>query len=147
MTSFSKRLSHIVTRADLATLLCPTYATALNVDDEDAHERLTRALESAELQNELYESLELALHEAQGPRTDGDALLDKLSKSVQARRGRVKPAAATPALSAVLVRVNLEIGLAPETLWNTLSSEKGRAMYDAGLHALAVHLVKELLRQ
>jgi hypothetical protein len=143
---FSRRLPHVVTRADLARLLAPTYAQALSVDEDEAHERLVRALDRPDLVDDLYRGLSAALSDLQGPRTSEDALMDRLSARMEARRARAKPAPATPALSAVLVRVNLEIGLAPEPMRATLATDKGRAILEEGLRALGAHLVKELLR-
>ncbi len=143
---FSRRLPHVVTRADLAVLIAPTYAQALSVDVEEAHDRLVHALDRPELADDLYRGLSEALREVKGPRTSEDALMDKLSAGVQARRSRVKAAPSTPALSAVLVRINLEIGLAPEPMRATLASDKGRALLENGLRALGAHFVKELLR-
>jgi hypothetical protein len=142
----SRRLPHVLTRADLVTILVPTYAEALSVDEDEARDRLGRALERPELLAEAYRALGEALRAAKGPRTTEDAVVDKLSAGVQARRGRVKPAPGGPSLSAVLVRVNLELGLAPEPMRQTLATEKGRAMLDAGWSAVARHVVRELLR-
>jgi hypothetical protein len=146
VTYFSRRLPHIVTRADLATLIAPTYAKALSVDEDEAGDRLARALQRPEVADDLYRGLSEALRAAKGPRTTDDALMDKLSAGIQARRNRVKAATATPALSAVLVRINLEIGFAPEPMRATLATEKGRALLEDGLRALGAHIVKELLR-
>lgn len=143
---FSKRLPHVLTRADFATLLTETYAAALAVDAEEAHERLTQALASSALQAELLEGVSEALRDWQGPRTTDDALIDKLSKGVQARRGKVRPAPASPAISAVLVRVDLEAGIAPEMMRATLQTDKGRVLLASGLKALGAHLLKELLK-
>jgi hypothetical protein len=142
----SRRLPHVVTRADLARLLTPTYADALSVDEDEAHERLTRALERSELVADLYEGLWLALESARGPRTTEDAQLDRLSKGIQARRRLVKPAPASPAISALLVRLNVELGIAPEQMRATLATDKGRALLHSGLRQLGAHLVKELIR-
>lgn len=147
MTSpFARRLPHIVTRAHLATMLAPTYAEALSVDEEEAHERLTRAVEDPDVQADLYWAIEEGLAAERGPRTEPDALLDRLSKAVEKRRGKVRALAASPAVSAVLIGVNLAIGLAPESMRATLDSDKGRAIADEGLRALGKHLVKELLK-
>jgi hypothetical protein len=146
MPLFSRRLPHVLTRADLARVLTATYAAALSVDEDEAHERLTRALELPGVADDLYRGISAALAEAKGPRTSEDALVDKLSTGVQARRARVKAAPASPAISAVLVRMNLEIGLAPEPMRATLASEKGRAVLEEGLRALGAHVLKELLR-
>lgn len=146
MPYLSKRLPHVVTRADLAWLLAPSYAASLLVDEEEAHERLTRALAQPGLAEELYAGLSDALEESQGARTSEDALMDRISARVQRRRSRAKAAAATPALAAVMVRINLDIGLAPESMRETLAGEKGRALLDRGLGELGRHLAKELLR-
>ena len=63
-----------------------------------------------------------------------------------ARRARAKPAEATPAISAALVRLDLEIGLAPEAMRATLATPRGSALLEEGLRALGAHLVKDLLR-
>jgi hypothetical protein len=143
---FSRRLPHVVTRADLARLVAPSYAEALAVDEEEAHERLLRAVERPGAAEELYRGLSAALALAQGARTSEDELMDKLSKGLQKRRARVKAAPATPALAAVMVRLNLEIGLAPESMRATLETDKGRALLEEGLQKLGGHLLKELLR-
>lgn len=145
MALFSRRLPHVVTRADLARLVAPTYAEGMSVDEEEALERLGRALERPGLADDLYRGLSAALAAAKGPRTSEDALMDRLSAGLQARRSRVKAAPATPALSAVLVRVNLELGLAPEPMRAMLGTEKGRALLEDGLRGLGAHLVKDLL--
>ncbi len=146
MPYLSKRLPHVVTRADLAWLLAPSYAAALSVDEEEAHERLTRALAQPSVAEELYAGLSRGLAAAQGTRTTEDALMDKVSARVQRRRSRARAAPATPALAAVMVRINLEIGLAPESMRQTLAGDKGRMLLDQGLSELGAHLARELLR-
>lgn len=146
MALFSRRLPHVVTIPDLAILLTPTYAEAMSVEDEEAHERLVRALSRTRVADDLYAGLSEALEAVQGERTPEDALMDKLSKGIQKRRSRVKAAPGTPGLAAVLVRINLEIGLAPEQMRATLDTDKGRAVLAAGLRDLGAHLVKELLK-
>jgi len=143
---FSPRLSHVLTRADLALVLAPTYASSANVDFEEAHERLERALANQRLLESVYGGLSAALEERKGPRTTDDELIDKLSAGVQKRRSRVKAATLTPGISAVMVLINLEIGYAPEMMRDTLASPKGKAMLDEGLRALGAHLCKELIK-
>lgn len=143
---FSRRLPHVLTRADLVLALAATYAGARGVDDDEARERLSRALAVPGALDDLYRGVSAALREAQGPRTTDDALVDRLSARVQARRARVRALEATPPVAAVLVRLDLEIGLAPEPMRATLASERGRAVLDQGLRAVGAHLVKELLK-
>lgn len=147
MDLFSPRLPHVVTRADLVTMLVPTYAGARGVDDDEAASRLTQALAVRGVAEELYGALSSGLRAAMGPRTTPDALVDKLSAGIQARRGRVRPAPDSPALSAALIRLDLEIGVAPEPMRATLATPRGRAMLEEGLSTLGGHLVRELLRK
>lgn len=146
MALISRRLLHVVTVPDLAILLTPTYAISMSVEDDEAHDRLTRALERSRVADDLYGALSEALEATKGERTTEDALIDKLSKGLQKRRSRVKAAPSTPGLAAVLVRINVEIGLAPEQMRATLDTDRGRAMLATGLRELGVHFVKELLR-
>ena len=143
---FSRRLPHVVTRKDLALLIAPTYAASANVDFDEAHERMERAVGSQRVVDQLYAGLSAALEERKGPRTTEDALIDALSEGVQKRRARVKPAAIDPAVSAVMVLLNLELGYAPEMMRTTLESGKGKALLQEGLRALGAHLLKELIK-
>jgi len=146
MAPVSRRLPHIVPRADLRLLIAPSYAAALGVDEEEAQERLEQILPRPGVLDDLYRGLSEALREVQGPRTGEDAVLEKLSAGIAKRRGRVRAAEATPALSAVFVRLNLEVGLAPEAMRAPLATERGRALLEEGLRFLGRHLVKELLK-
>ena len=146
MTHFSRRLPHVVTRADLSRMLLETYVDAMSVDDEEALERLGRALEQPALLDELYGGISTALAAVQGERTSEDQLMDKLAKGVQRRRARVKAAPGHPSIAAVLVRINLELGLAPEPMRVTLRAPQGRALLEDGLSRLGRHLVAELLK-
>jgi hypothetical protein len=146
VTLFSKRLPHVVTRADLALLLAPTVAASARVEFDIAHERMERAVASHRVVDALYEGLSAALQELQGPRTSEDDLIDKLSAGVQKRRSRVKAANVTPAVSAALVFLDLEIGQAPEMMKNVLESEKGKKLLREGLQQLGAHLLRELVK-
>jgi hypothetical protein len=58
----------------------------------------------------------------------------------------VRAAELTPAESAALVSINLELGYAPEMMRDALRGEKGSALLQEGLRALGAHLVAELVR-
>ena len=143
---FSRRLPHVVTRKDLALLLAPTYAASAEVDFEEAHERMERAVGSPRVLDQLYAGLSAALEGRKGPRTSEDELVDTLSAGVQKRRSRVKPAPPGPGISAVMVLLNLELGYAPEMMRGALENPKGKALLDEGLRALGTHLLKELIK-
>ena len=96
--------------------------------------------------DDVLRGLGEALAQQQGPRTSADKFLDRISGALEKRSGRVRPAPSTPAVAAVLVRLNLELGLAPEPMRATLASPRGAAVLEKGLGDLGAHLVKELLR-
>lgn len=146
MTLFSPRIPHLFPKKTLARLLSPTYAAGMNVDEEEAHERLVQALDVPAVVEDLQRGISAALERKQGPRTSADKILDKLSAGVAKRGGNVRAATSTPGIAAVLVRVNLEIGLAPEPMRATLATPRGAAALEEGLEALGAHLVKELTR-
>lgn len=141
-----RRLPAILTRAELAWLVTPTYAEAMSVDDEEAHERLTRALAQPALVDDLLWGVAEALADARGPRTSEDAQLDKLSQALQTRRGRVGSAGGGNAVSAAMVRINLELGLASETLRATLEAGPGADLLDQGLRKLGARIAGDLLK-
>jgi len=143
---FSRRLPHVVTRKDLSFLLAPTYAASASVDFEEACERMQRVVGSQRIVDRLYGGLSAALAERKGPRTSEDALIDALSAGIQNRRGRVKAAPLTPAVSAVMVMLNLELGYAPEMMRDALENAKGKALLEEGLQALGAHLARELIK-
>jgi len=146
LSTFSPRVPHLFTRPVLARLLAPTYAGAMDVDEDEAHERLLQALGVRPVMDDVLRGLGEALVRQQGPRTSADKFLDRISAALEKRSGRVRPAPATPAVAAVMVRLNLELGLAPEPMRATLASPRGAAVLEEGLGDLGVHLVKELLR-
>ena len=146
MTDTARRIPHVFPRSELAWLLAPTYADSLAVDEDIAVERLGRALANPEVLAGLHAALAAAMEDTRGPRTDSEAQVDRISKRLQTRRSRVKPAVSTPAVSAVMIWLNLAIGMAPESMRDTLGSGKGAAMLAAGLREVAVSIVKDLSR-
>jgi hypothetical protein len=143
MNLFSPRLPHVLSPADLARALVETYTDAISVDDDEALDRLTRALERPELLSGFYQAISAALARALGPRSTPDALMDRLRKGAQRR---VSAAPDHPAIAAVLVWINLEAGEAPEKMREALQTDKGRRMLEDGQARLAAHLVTELLK-
>ncbi len=104
-----------------------------------------RALADPGLLDDLYVGIWEGLGEKRGPRTTEDGLIDRLSRALEGH-SKSKPATTSPAISAVLVRIDVEIGFAPETMRATLASEKGKALYNQGLRDLGAHLVRDILR-
>jgi hypothetical protein len=146
VTEIARRIPHVFPRSELAWLLAPTYADSLAVDEEIAVERLGRALENPGILAGLHGAIAAALEDTRGTRTDPEAQVDRISKRLQTRRSRVKPAPSTPGVSAVMIWLNLAIGMAPETMRDTLSSGKGAAMLATGLREVAASLLKDLSR-
>jgi hypothetical protein len=146
MNLFSPRLPHVLTRNDLAQAMLETYTGAMNVDDEEALERIARAIEQPDVLADLYQALSASLLAVQGAQQSPDAVIDRLRRGVQKRRGRVKAAPDHPAIAAVLVWMNLAAGIAPEKMREPLATEKGKTLLKDGLARLGTHLVAELLK-
>lgn len=146
MQPIPKRLAHVLTRADWPHLLAKTYAAAHSIDEDIAQERLERAVQGEALLKHLYGGLALALLQAKGPRTSEDQLVDKLSKGVEERRSKVRVLRNSPAVSAALVRVDLEIGHAPEMMRDALASPKGAPLMEQGFLEIGAFLLKELVK-
>lgn len=127
-------------------MLTPTYASAMLVDEDEAHDRLAEALRSAALVEDLQRAIRAALERKLGPRTRADELLDRISAGIGKRGGSLRSAPASPAVAAVMVRINVEVGLAPEPMRATLATPRGAAVLEAGFAELGAHLVKELTR-
>ena len=146
MALFSKRLPHVLTRKDLALVLASTYAASANVEFDEAHERMERAVGNPAIADQLYAGISAALFDRKGARTSEDALIDSLSEGVLKRRSKVRAAEISPSISAAMVMLNLEFGYAPEMMRGALTTDKGRALLEAGLRSLGTHLLRELIK-
>jgi hypothetical protein len=141
-----KRLPHVLTRGDWPYLLAKTYAAAHSIDEDIALERLERAVQGEALLKHLYAGLAAALAKAKGPRTTEDQLVDKLSVGVENRRSKVRVLRGSPAVSAALVRIDVEIGHAPEMMRDALANPKGAALMEQGFEEIGAFLLKELVK-
>ena len=145
MPLFSDRLPHVLSPSNLAQLLTPTYARETGISDDLALERLQRALKSAQLADQIYAGVSTALTAVQGSRPV-DAVVDALSKGVPKGLDLIKAAPRSPALSAVTVCMNIELGLASQGMAATLESERGQIILKQGFDELGTFLVKSLVR-
>lgn len=145
MSALATRLPHIVTRADMISLLTTTYGVAQVVEDDEARERLTRALADRALMEDLLASIAEALAPHLGPNTDENAFLDKFSKRVATRGPRMKDADGTKA-AALIVRINMLLGLVPESTRKAMETEKGQATQHESIRAVGAFLVQQLLK-
>jgi hypothetical protein len=136
-------LRHVLTRSDLALVIAPTYAASADVDFDEAHERMQRAVASEHVAAALYDGLSAALESRKG---SPDEVIDKLSAGVQKRRSRMKAAKLSPGVSAVMVLLNLEIGYAPQMMRDALENPKGKALLAEGLRELGANLVGQLIK-
>jgi hypothetical protein len=144
--AFNKRLPHVLTRADWAHLLAKTYAAAQSIDEDIALERLERAVHGEALLKLFYSGLGAALLKAKGARTTEDAFIDKLSVGVENRRSKIHALKSSPAVAAALVRIDLEIGHAPEMMREALANPKGAALMTQGFEEIGAFILKELVK-
>jgi hypothetical protein len=142
---YPPRLGHLATRPVVVNRLVPTYARAHNIDEQEASVRLDRALAGS-----LWEDLLAATWEAMKGRVkrlDEERLLEKVLTTLGERPLRYGRAVdATPAWSAFMMMLDLEIGTAGDAARRVMESEQGRKMISAGLAEAGLFLATELTK-
>jgi hypothetical protein len=125
--------------------LVPTYAKAHEIDEEEASQRLSRALAGR-----LWEDLLAATWEAMKGRVkrlDEQGLLEKVASTLEERPLRYGRAVeTTPTWSAFMMLLDLEIGTAGDAARRVMESEQGRKMVGAGLAEAGLFLAIELTK-
>jgi hypothetical protein len=142
---YPPRLGHLATRPVVVAKLIPTFARAHQLDEAEAHQRLTRALAGR-----LWEDLLAAAWEAMQRRVkrlDEERLLEKVATTLKDRPMRPgKAVEPTPAWSAFLMMLDLEIGTAGDAARRVMETEQGRKMMAAGLAEAGAFLASELTK-
>lgn len=142
---FPPRLAHLATRSVVVAKLRPTYAEAHQIDEEEAAQRLTRALSGPLLDQLLAATWEALL--AKTKRLDEAALLEKIADTLHDRPLRPgRKAKLTPAWSAFLLLADVEAGTASEAARRVLETEEGQRRALEGLSTAGQHLAAELTR-
>lgn len=142
---YPPRLGHLATRPVVVNRLVPTYAKAHTIDEQEASERLGRALAGS-----LWEDVLAATWEAMKGRVkrlDEERLLEKVSATLEERPlryGRVVEV--TPTWGAFMMLLDLEIGTAGDAARRVMESEQGRKMISAGLAEAGLFLATELTK-
>lgn len=143
--NYPPRLGHLATRPIVVAKLVPTYAKAHQIDEEEAHGRLTRALAGR-----IWEDLLAAAWEAMKgkvKRLDEEGLLEKVATTLKDRPMRPGRTVETnPAWSAFMLLVDLEVGTASDAARRVMETEQGRKMMAAGLAEAGKFLGAELTR-
>ncbi|PTL83969.1 hypothetical protein [Vitiosangium sp. GDMCC 1.1324] len=143
--AFPPRLAHLATRSVVAAKLTPTYARAHHIDENEAAQRLSTALQGR-LLTSLLEEAWLAMR-GKSKRLTDEGLLEKVATTLRdrpMRPGRV--AEPTPAWSAFLVLLDLEAGTASEAARRVMESPEGRQRAQDGLAEAGRFLAAELTR-
>jgi hypothetical protein len=142
---YPSRLGHLATRPVVVNRLVPTYAKAHQVDEQEASQRLSRALAGT-----LWEDLLAATWDAMKGRVkrlDEQKLLEKVASTLEERPLRYGRAVETnPAWSAFMMLLDLEIGTAGDAARRVMESEQGRKMIAAGLAEAGLFLATELTK-
>lgn len=142
---YPPRLAHLATRAVVVAKLMPTYARAHNIDEEEASQRLATAL-AGRMLPALLDAAWDAMR-GKSKRLTDDGLLEKVAATLSERPlrpGRV--AELSPAWSAFLILVDLEVGTAGDAARRVMESDEGRRRGDAGLAEAGRFLAAELTR-
>ena len=142
---YPPRLGHLATRPVVVNRLVPTYAKAHQIDEQEASQRLTRALAGP-----IWEDLLAATWEAMKGRVkrlDEQQLLEKVATTLEERPLRYGRAMDTnPAWSAFMMLLDLEIGTAGDAARRVMESEQGRKMIAAGLAEAGQFLATEFTK-
>lgn len=142
---YPPRLGHLATRPVVVNRLVPTYAKAHQIDEQEAAQRLERAISGR-----IWEDLLAATWEAMKSRVkrlDEQKLLEKVFNTLEdrpLRYGRVVEP--TAAWSAFMMLLDLEIGTAGDAARKVMESEQGRKMISAGLAEAGMFLATELTK-
>ena len=142
---YPPRLAHLATRAVIAAKLAPSYAKTHTIEDEEAVNRLLRALSGPLWEELLGLAWEALLHGAK--RLDDAGLVEKVARSLgdrPLRPGRESPE--TPQWSAFWLEVDLAAGTASEAARRALESTAGRQMMEKGRVEAGQFLATELTR-
>ncbi|WP_257448526.1 hypothetical protein [Archangium lipolyticum] len=143
--AYPPRLAHLATRSVVVAKLTPTYSRAHHIDEEEASQRLSSALQGR-LWSSLLEEAWLAMR-GKSKRLDDEALVEKVATTLRdrpMRPGRV--AELTPGWSAFLVLADLEAGTASDSARRVMESPEGRERGRAGLAEVGGFLAAELTR-
>jgi hypothetical protein len=143
--AYPPRLAHLATRSVVVAKLTPTYARAHHIDEEEAAQRLSQALQGRLLPSLLEEAWTAMRGKAK--RLDDEGLVEKVAATLKdrpQRPGRV--AELTPAWSAFLVLADLEVGTASEAARRVMESPEGRQRAQLGLAEVGRFLAAELTR-
>ncbi len=143
--AYPPRLAHLATRPVVVAKLIPTYARAHHIDEDEAAQRLSAALQGR-LLPWLLEEAWTAMR-GKSKRLTDEGLLEKVATTLKdrpTRPGRV--AELNPAWSAFLVLADLEAGTASEAARRVMESPEGRERGQAGLAEVGRFLAAELTR-
>lgn len=144
--NYPPRLAHLATAKIVAAKLVPAFAKAHLIDEEEARERLERALPGALLE-QLLDATWSAM-QASTRRFDETRLLDKIFDTLKERPfrpGREQKDVSAD-LAAFYVLVDIAAGTASDAARRLLETDAGRARGQAGLAEAGRYLSKELTR-
>lgn len=143
--AYPPRLAHLATRPVVVAKLIPTYARAHHIDEDEAAQRLSSALQGR-LLPWLLEEAWTAMR-GKSKRLTDEGLLEKVATTLKdrpTRPGRV--AELNPAWSAFLVLADLEAGTASEAARRVMESPEGQQRAQVGLAEVGRFLAAELTR-
>jgi hypothetical protein len=146
MTKHPPRLAHLATRQVLVAKLTPTYAAAHHLDEDEAMQRLDRALRT-HLLDRLLDATWTALL-GKTKRLSEEGLLEKVAGSMKDRPfrpGRVREV--TPGWSAFMLLADIAADTASDAARKLLETEEGKRRTEAGLVEVAQFVADELTRK
>ena len=144
-TGYPPRLSHLATRAVLGAKLRRAFADTHALSDDEAVDRLEKALSSS-LLAELLSAVWTAMKQLK-PRLSEAELLDRVALTLADRPLRPgRKVAINAAWSAFFLLADIRANLASDAARRVMETEQGGKMAAAGLAEAGHYLAAELLR-
>jgi hypothetical protein len=142
------RFLGMMTKSVLAEMLAHTYATAKNIDPNEAYERLDVALKDLKVIEGIQQATWASVR-AKKPSLDEAGILELLAKRLEKlkRFKAFKPKRAESGpLAAFTVLVDMSAGYSSGEARDLLYTEDGEKLLAAGFKLIGEHLAGEMLR-
>ena len=144
-TAYPPRLSHLATRAVIGAKLRRAFADAHALSDDEALDRLEKALSSS-LLTELLSAVWAAMKELRSRLSEAE-LLDRVAQTLADRPLRPgRKVAITPTWSAFFLLADIRANVASDAASRVMETEQGSKMAAAGLAEAGRYVAAELLR-
>jgi hypothetical protein len=147
VTALPTRFLGIVTRTQLAEMLAQTYATAKNIDPNEAYTRLDASLKQLRLIEGIQRGIWSAL-EAKKPNLSPQELVELVAKKLDKKKFKaLKPKRAEEGpLAALTILIDMGAQVSSGEAMDLLDRAEGEKLLREGFRIIGAHIASEMLR-